>query len=105
MPYILPDGNYYAATDFVATGSIEVDIRPANYVLKSGWQTDPMNAWRPKNQSELDAEVQAEEDSMAFPNVLLTIAKALHNHENRLRMQEGKPSVTLRQVIKFLRTL
>jgi len=105
MPYILPDGNYYDATDFVATGSIEVDIRPDNYVLKSGWESDPMNVWRPKNQTELDAEVQAEEDSMDFPNVLITIAKGFHNHENRIRSLAGKTSITLRQVIKAIRKL
>jgi hypothetical protein len=35
----------------------------------------------------------------------LIIAKALHNHENRIRALEGKPSVTLQQVIDALRKL
>ena len=35
----------------------------------------------------------------------LIIAKALHNHENRIRTLEGKPSVTLQQVIDALRKL
>lgn len=48
---------------------------------------------------------QAEEDNMEFPNVLVTIAKGLHNHENRIRVLEGRASVTLRQLVSALREL
>ncbi len=50
-------------------------------------------------------ESQAEEDNFNFPDVMKTIAKAFHNHENRIRALEGKQSVTKRQVIKALRKL
>ena len=46
-----------------------------------------------------------EEAEFNFEGVLLTIAKAFHNHENRIRKTEGKAPVTLRQVIKKLRQL
>ena len=108
MPYILPKGTYYDASPHVAAASIECAVRPSNYVLTDGWQTDPMDVdvcWRPKTQLEIDAEIQAQEDEMAFPDVLKTIAKALHNHENRIRAIEGSPAVTLRQVVKALREL
>jgi len=51
------------------------------------------------------AEQQASEDTFSFDGVMLTIAKALHNHENRLRVLEGKGSLTLKQVVKALRSL
>lgn len=38
-------------------------------------------------------------------DVLLVIAKAFHNHENRIRALESLPPVTLRQVIASLKTL
>lgn len=60
---------------------------------------------RTRTQDELDGLEQEKEDSMAFDNVLITIAKALHNHENRIRELEGKQPVTLRQLIKALRQL
>ena len=51
------------------------------------------------------AELQKEEDNFNFKDVMITIAKAFHNHENRLRALEGKSSVTLKQVVKALRAL
>lgn len=108
MPYITPDGNYYDASDKVASGSIECAVRPEGKVLGDNWQTDPLNpavCWRDKTQTEIDAEEQETEDNMSFDNVLITVAKGLHNHENRIRALEGKQPITLRQLIKGLRKL
>lgn len=108
MPYITPDGNYYDAGDNVAPGSVKCAARPEGRVLASGWQTDPLDSatcWRDKTQAEIDAEEQVKEDNLEFDDVLKTLAKGLHNHENRIRALEGSPSVTLRQVIKALRAL
>jgi hypothetical protein len=59
-----------------------------------------------------DADVQAAIDDALLDrleagdvDVLLIIAKAFHNHENRIRALEGSPAVTLRQVIAALRAL
>ena len=38
MPYILPKGTYYDATDYVADGSIACAVRPLNHVLTDNWQ-------------------------------------------------------------------
>lgn len=51
------------------------------------------------------AENQEAEDNFNFTDVMKTIAKALHNHENRLRALEGKPDITLRQVVSAIRKL
>lgn len=60
MPWILPSGNYYDATDHVATGSIAVAQRPSkDHVLTPNWEQDPLNAataWRDKTPAELNAE-------------------------------------------------
>lgn len=61
----------------------------------------------------LDADVQAAIDDALLDrlegdgsnDVLLIIAKAFHNHENRIRALEGDPAVTLRQVIAALKAL
>jgi len=45
------------------------------------------------------------EKGMTSDSVLLLIAKALHNHENRIRALEGKGPVTLKQVISAIRKL
>ena len=50
-------------------------------------------------------EAEKEEDNFSFDGVMVTIAKAFHNHENRIRTWEGKSSVTLKQVVKALRAL
>lgn len=63
MPWILPSGNYYDATNHVAEGSIEIAIRPSSdHALTSNWQIDPLNAaiaWRGKTPAELAAEADA----------------------------------------------
>ena len=108
MPSILPSGKYYDAPYPVADASVECAVRPTGKVLTDNWQDDPMNAavcWRDKTPAEVAAEVQVEEDAMLFPDVLKVLAKALHNHENRIRALEGKNPITLRQVIKALRNL
>jgi len=48
---------------------------------------------------------QEREDNFTFDGVMLTIAKAFLNHENRIRSLEGKQPVTLKQLIKALRAL
>ena len=50
-------------------------------------------------------EDQEREDNFTFDGVMLVIAKALHNHENRLRALEGRQEVTLKQLIQALRLL
>ena len=50
-------------------------------------------------------EEQEREDNFTFDGVMLVIAKAFLNHENRLRALENKPEVTLKQLIKALRQL
>jgi len=52
-----------------------------------------------------DTESQVEEDNFSFPGVMVTIAKALHNHENRIRALEGRPEITLGQTIRAIRAL
>lgn len=50
-------------------------------------------------------EDRRKEDNFTFDGVMLVIAKALHNHENRLRALEGRQEVTLKQLIQALRLL
>jgi len=109
--YLKPEGIYIALEDHIPVNErlILCAERPSlNYIPKTGWETDPMNptvCWREKTRAELDAETDKEEAEMAFPDVLITVAKGFHNHENRIRALEGKPPVTLKQVIKALRKL
>jgi len=48
-----------------------------------------------------------EKDEIEFNsnNFRKMVVKALHDHENRIRALEGKPPVTLKQVISALRKL
>ncbi len=108
MPYILPDGNYYDAGDWVADGSIACAVRPEGYVLKDNWRRNPTNGavcWRKKTPSEVDAEAQAEEDNLSFNGMNSVIMNALLDHDNRLRRLEGRPEITLQQMIKNIRKL
>jgi len=50
----------------------------------------------------LDDDAEREFDADDFRRI---VAKALHNHENRIRTLEGNPPVTLKQVINALRKL
>ena len=50
-------------------------------------------------------EAQKEEDNFNFPDVMITIAKALHYQQNQIRALEGKQPITLKQVVKALRQL
>ncbi len=61
---------------------------------------------RLKTQAELNQDIEASKDAqMLTMDELGVILKVVHNHENRLRTLEGKPSVTLEQVRNFLRGL
>jgi len=108
MPYILPDGNYYDAGDHVAARSVACAVRPDGYVLANNWRSSPLDVsvcWRPETQVEIDAQIQSEEDEFNFPNVMVTIANTLRDHENRILSLNGKPSKTHQQVIKDIRKL
>jgi hypothetical protein len=48
---------------------------------------------------------QIEEDNFTHEGVMLTIAKGFHDHENRIRVLESRPTVTLQQVITALKAL
>jgi len=54
---------------------------------------------------ERSAEQRVGDDNFTFDGVMLVIAKAFHNHENRVRALEGKSSLTLKQVVAALRKL
>ncbi len=56
--------------------------------------------------ADVDADIEKlEEDNFNWDGIMQTIAKAFHNHENRLRALEGKQPINLRQVVKALRKL
>lgn len=63
MPWILPSGKYYDASDKVHPDSKPVAVRPSiDHTLAAPWETDPLNAaiaWRPKNLAELNTEDDA----------------------------------------------
>ena len=81
---------------------------------KDGVVTEWNDARPQPSQADIDAvlesdmivvENQKREDNFDFDGVMVTIAKAFHNHENRIRALEGESSVTLKQVVKALRAL
>jgi hypothetical protein len=98
-----------------------VSWRKLNYLVPSpqcktrdGVVTEWSDARSQPSQAEIDAvdeadvvqsETDAQDSSFDFPGVLVTILKALHNHEVRIRTIEGRESRTLREVARMLRNL
>jgi hypothetical protein len=54
---------------------------------------------------EIDAVIEQEENELSFKGALVKLAKATWNQENRIRVLEGKPEVTLRQFIQAVKGL
>ena len=96
MPYILPSGAYYDATNYVNEASVECAPRPGtDYVLADDWQNDPLNpavCWRQKTAQEIDAEKESRAD--LFRDIKPAFAATLEIiYENSAEMQSAFPSI------------
>jgi len=86
---------------------IEIDVTTGDSTTIPLTQVE-LDAAAQATQQEADDKVisdQEREDNFTFDNVMITIAKAFHNHENRLRDLESKPHITLKQLVTALRQL
>jgi hypothetical protein len=102
--YRKPAGVYIELADSVPVQKELVQVAPrpsTNHVFSDTWATapkDPAICWRLKTAEELssegDSEALAELNSTRILKLLIQVN---FNQENRIRMVEGKPTITMTQ--------